>query len=220
MITNDDIEKNLIEPLAEFFAKPATFRAIAVRLAAVCPPTATAADLKALADKIIEVRKVKTFPSVGELMTLVKAIKPAAAPKRGAPGARVERVGGSDRSFALEGDRVAALDEAERRAISFLRGSPLAERAIAEGWAVGLLDFAITEGRAPDAYEERNVIALVRANDIDVRDFVDVPDPVPPRRNMGRVMEWAGGRIGEALRRFRATMHETAARKLTSEALP
>lgn len=223
MILADDVLTHLIDKLAEVYPKPATAKGIAARVAAAAGEWVRTEDLAALAERIISTRDAKTFPSVPTLMTMVKAIPERADAQAGVgakvrPG-RVERVGGVDRRFFKENDRLAALDEAERRAIALLRGTQLAQRAIAEGWAVGLIDFAIIEGMAPGFDDEIEIVAKVRATDVDVRDFVDKPDPVPPRRNMGKVMmERIGGKVGEGLRNFRAAMHETAARKLTSEA--
>lgn len=224
MITAEDVAKHLIDKLAEIYPKPATWKGISKALAAACPLGATTEQLEELAGKIIETRRQRTFPEPATLLMLVKAIPVASSPGDGVakrrPGRR-ERVGGVDRVFAYGQDgaleREKALTEAETRAARFLRGTPLAARAIAERWAVGLLDFAIIEGRAPGYHEEEKIVAMVCANDAGVRDFVDAPNPVPARRNtparfgMARI----GAAVGDALRSFRAAMHETAARKLS-----
>lgn len=224
MITPEDVSAHLIDKLSEIYAKPATWKGISARLAAACGEHVTAVDLSNLAEQIIASREAKTFPSVPSLLTLVKAIPQTAAgttsakPKSSKPK-KIERVGGRDWTFPFgqEGanQREKAYDEAEKRALRFLRGTELAAKSAAENWAVGLIAFATKEGREPDYEEERRIIAKVRANDVDVRDFVDLPDPVPTKKNATGKMPRLGGGLGPALRRMRAAMHEAAARRLT-----
>lgn len=224
MITPEDIGAHLIEPLAEAYPKPARWKGFAVAVAEVAPDWTTTDDLGALAKQIVTTREAKTFPNIPTLITLVKGIPPPsqrqAAPTRKAPPRKTERIGGRDCRFALGQDganeREKAYDEAERRAYRFLHGTEIAAQAIAEGWAVGLVDFAIREGREPSYSEEREIIAKVRANDVDVRDFVDAPDPVPPRGNAhrGPAMGRLASKLGPQSRAMRAAMHEAATRRL------
>ncbi len=226
MITPEDVASNLIEPLAEIYPKPATWKGFAVQVADICPEWVTAADLQTLAKQIITTRDAKTFPNIPTLRMLAKAIPQAAAGTTTSVKARskkTERIGGRDMSFAFgqEGAnaREKAYSDAEERAYRFLRGTEIAAQAIAEQWAVGLVDFALREGREPGYDEEREIIAKVRRNDVDVCDFAEAPDPVPPRkRNKGSEMLRVAGKIGPALRAWRKSMHETAERRLTAAA--
>ena len=128
---------------------------------------------------------------------------------------KTERIGGDDRVFGFGYDAFAnrekALNFAEHKAIGLLRGSEIAGRAIAEHWAPGLLSFAVKEGRAPNTEEAQRIVAQVRANDVDVRDFVD--QPTGNNSGRGRMSEIAQG-VGDALRNLRDLMHEAAERKL------
>lgn len=225
MITTDDVADSLIGKLAEIYPKPAMAKNIAARVAAVCGEWVTVESLTTLAEQIIATRESKTFPNVPTLLMLAKAI-PQSADKPGEVSktkakAKTERIGGLDRTFRFGQDganeREKAFDEAEKRAYRFLRGTELAAKAVAESWAVGLVDFAIREGREPDYEEERRIIAKVRANDVDVRDFVDAPDPIPTKKNASMKMPRMSGKMGPALRAMRASMHEAAARRLTGD---
>lgn len=205
MILVDDVVKHFIDKLAEVYPKPARWQAFAAQVAEVCGEWVTNDDLEALAKRIVGTRRAKTFPDIPTLMAAVRTI-PKRAPgdtgsgKKRKPVGRSEMIGGVLRHFTAgqDAERMKALDEAEAHAMSLLRGSPLARRAVAEGWGPALIDFAIQQGREPQLAEEHNLIAATRANDVDARDFE--------------------GPLREAIQGFRATMHETAARKLTSEA--
>lgn len=227
MITPEDVVSNLIDPLAEVYPKPATWKGFSVQVADVCGDWVTGADLQALAKQIITTRDAKTFPNVPTLRMLAKAIPQPADKATASVKARpkkTERIGGRDVSFPFgqEGsnNREKAYFDAEQRAYRFLRGTEIAAKAIAEQWAVGLIDFAIREGREPGYDEERDIIAKVRRNDVDVRDFVDAPDPIKPRGNAhgGPTMKPLASRLGPALRSMRADMHAAAARRLRSAA--
>jgi hypothetical protein len=110
--------------------------------------------------------------------------------------------------------RTKLLDVAERRAIALLRGTPVCERALAENWAVGLLDHVTCNGCLPTTREEHQIIAKVRANDVKARDFPDAPPD--PRTPPGWVSigTAANGVVGAAIRRLRAEMHNRANRLL------
>lgn len=227
MITPEDVSTHLIDRLSEIYAKPATWKGISARVAGACGDWVTTANLDALAEQIIESREAKTFPNVPTLLMLAKNIPQTAASSGSVTGKRrkweekTERIGGRDRSFVPgsngANEREKAYYEAEQRGYRFLRGTEIAAKAIAEHWAPGLVDFAIREGREPDYEEERAIIAKVRANDVDVRDFVD-REPIKPAGNAhrGPAMKHVGAGLGDGLRRWRRDMHEAAERRLAS----
>lgn len=240
------ITEHLLDRLAGIFGKPKNTDRIAEELAKVADPGLTEADLGELAANIIANRKTKGFPSPSELMVLLKAV-PEMKRRGGGSSNKARtglfdpltktglnkgphekrtnetgyRIGGVTRYFGYGSHatnlRHEALAEAEYRALSFLWGTELAKRAIAERWAPALIDFAITEGRAPQGDEEGPLIALCRRNDVDVRDFVDKPDPVPIRGNVpgGSTFRHIGAGLGDALRKMRPEMHAAAARRLS-----
>lgn len=227
MITPEDVSAHLIDKLSEIYAKPATWKGISARLAAACGEHVTAVELSDLAEQIIASREAKTFPSVPSLLTLVKAIPQSAdgttsVKAMASKPKKTERIGGKDLSFPFgqhgANEREKAYYEAEKRAYRFLYGTEIAAKATAEHWAPGLVDFCTREGREPDYDEERAIIAKVRANDVDVRDFVDKPDPIKPRGNAhgGPTMKHIGNGIGDGLRRMRRDMHEAAERRINT----
>lgn len=110
----------------------------------------------------------------------------------------VYRIGGRDWQFgfgsAADVERYKAKDAAEKNAYRFLATSEVSQKAVEEGWAVGLVDFAIREGRLPSPAEEGRIVTKVRINDVDARDLnCDGAD---------------------AIRALRKTMHERANRLL------
>ena len=180
-MTPEDVMTYLIGPLALVYAMPIAAREMAEQLARECGAWVTAANLEALAERIVGARRSKTFPTLPAMLALVRAIpRPAGTEMRYGKQA--------------EADKLRLRDEAELRAISLLRGSPAAQRAIAGRWAPAMLEFATMTGRLPEPDEESRLIAASRINDVDVRDL--------------------GGPFANAMQRARATMHETAARRL------
>lgn len=199
MILVDDVTKHLIDKLAEAYPKPARWQAFAVQVVENCGEWVTGEDLDALAKRIIATRRSKTFPDIPTLIAAVRTIQPRTAGGTKRKPGKVEMIGGVERRFGggQDAERLKALDEAEERAMSFLRGRPLAERAVAERWGPALIGFAIKHGREPQADEEIDLIALSRQNDVDARDLE--------------------GPLAPAIQNLRATMHEAAARRLMSE---
>ncbi len=156
MVTHEQMLSSLFAKLATVFPMPALASGQALQVAANCGPSVTEEDLNTLAGRIIESRKQKTFPSVGELITLVKSIRPLSV------------LGTSATSLV---DEMREEDEKHIRALRMLRGTSLADRAIVERWAPSLIEYTAQFGHLPDEMAEVGLKAKSRANDVDARDL-------------------------------------------------
>jgi hypothetical protein len=108
-------------------------------------------------------------------------------------------------------------DDAEKKAIAKLRGTPVANTAIAQGWALGLIEFFVREGRQPTDQEQQSIAAKVRRNDQIARDFSDrEPISASPRPTPPNFAPIGGSGLGNAIRNLRHAMHEKANKALKS----
>lgn len=194
------IRAHLIDRLVPVFGKPQNADGLAEALAARCDPNVAPEALDALVGRIVEGRKAKGFPSAAELIALVKALPVAGG--GAAPGTR---------KYVTQAERTAAAmaaEAAEKRAIAMLHGTDIAARAVAEGWARCLVEFAAAHGREPTWGEERDIIAPCRRNDVDaeaLRDAANGPFAA----------------VAHSVWRLRGEMHARAARDLGfADALP
>lgn len=140
------VEAHFLEPLARVFSRPKNLAELARIVGSHCPVHATEEALEGAVKRIVERRKSRTFPSAAELIDAVKAIPP--------PSARARAEEAAD-----------AFDKRERRAFDLLRGSPVAERAIAGHWAPSLTSFVMDAGRLPNSREEPALVERSKAND-------------------------------------------------------
>lgn len=195
-----DIRAHLIDRLEPIFGKPRSADGLAGELERYVPEHATGTAMHTLADRIIESRKAKGFPSASEMIAFVKAIP---APSTAATAGKRKWVNPQERLAAEK-----ARDEAEQRAIDMLRGTELARRAVAERWAPALIEFVTDNGREPGYDEEEPLIAISRRNDVDARDLRDMASgPFAP--------------VALGVFKLRGLMHDKAARVLGyGEALP
>lgn len=185
MIDANDVREHLIDRLATIFGSPKSADGLAAELARQAPGHATSIGLGALAQRLIETRRAKGFPSASELIAAVKAMPAGdASASTAAP------------KFGVLAEEAAA--KAEREAIAkaraILHGTDLAARAVRDRWAPGLFGFVRQHGHLPDSTAEKALIAEARTNDAIARE----------NRNL----------IGGGVYRLREVMHWRAARDM------
>lgn len=196
-----DIRTHLIDRLEPIFGQPKNADGLAGQLERYLPEHATGSALEGLADRIIESRKAKGFPSASEMIALVKALP---APAGVAPASGKPRYVSPQERLEEERER----DKAQERAIQMLRGTDLARRAVEERWAPALIEFVTKHGREPGYDEEQPLIAISRRNDVGARELRDMASgPFAP--------------IAHGVFKLRGLMHAKAARLLGfGEAMP
>lgn len=190
MISADVIRQHLLDRLEPIYGKPKNAAGLADELANHVAKDGTATAMEELAARLIASRKAKGFPSASELIAAVKFLPPP-------------RSSSKARTWETNKERIErekAEDAAERAAIRLLGGA-LARRAVAEGWAPGLIEFTRKQGRAPQADEEGPIIILSREND-EAAQYAH-------REAQGPFAGFARGLVG-----FRRAMHERAAKDL------
>lgn len=192
MTTAAMLREHLLDKLAPIFGEPQNADGLADALAERCGSHVTAERLGELADRIIETRKLKGFPSAADLIAAVKGIPAPAG--TGITGRKFE-------TQAERNERSKAQDLAEKRAIQLLRGTDLAKRAVAELWAPGLIEFAAKHGRAPQADEEGPIIRLSHENNDGARKLQQEAKP-----------EFV--KVARGIAVLRVDMHDRAARDL------
>lgn len=79
MISAGEIRDHLIDRLTPIFGRPKNAESLAETLAKHVHSRATTHDLEALAERLIQTRKTKGFPSASELIDAVKTIVPTAS---------------------------------------------------------------------------------------------------------------------------------------------
>ena len=147
---HENLIKNfLIDRISPIFAKPKGADALARELAKHTPEWTSDEALISLSNRIIETRKVKSFPSASELVSAVKGIPD---PRRATPTSKIKSDWRAER-------------EHEERAERLIKSTTMGDESIAGGWAVGLVSFIRETAREPDEIEKSRLIKLVKSND-------------------------------------------------------
>jgi hypothetical protein len=150
-VSEGQIKTFLFGRMSRVYGLPKNADGLAAELARYLPVGTSDEALEVLAQRIVETRKAKGFPSAAELITLVRTIRVETPARQG--------------SAFVSGSEVAQREKAEDAAVYALRGSGVAHKAIVEHWAPALVSFARRERRAPDFREIADCIAISRRND-------------------------------------------------------
>jgi hypothetical protein len=150
-MSEGQIKTFLFGRLARVYGTPKNLDGLATELARYLPTGTSDEALEVLAQRIVETRKAKGFPSAADLITLVRSIRVEAPARQG--------------SAFISGSEIAQREKAEDAAVYAARGSGVARKAIAEHWAPALVSFIRRERRAPDFREINDCIAISRRND-------------------------------------------------------
>jgi hypothetical protein len=82
-----EIREHLIDRLAAIYGAPKAPDGLSAELVKYAPASSSPADLDWLADRLIETRKARGFPSIGELIAAMRSLTPSrVAPREDIPG--------------------------------------------------------------------------------------------------------------------------------------